>query len=53
MARNDKNLDAKRQQAAEKIREIAPHADVLIGMLDETKIDLLLIALAGATLSAA
>lgn len=49
--RIDKNIEAKRLQAAAKIKEIAPHAEVLIGMLDETKIDLLLIALAGATIA--
>ncbi|WP_164898551.1 hypothetical protein [Mesorhizobium sp. M7A.F.Ca.MR.362.00.0.0] len=53
MARTDANLEAKRKQAVAKIKEIAPHAEVLIGMLDETKIDLLLISLAGATIVAA
>jgi hypothetical protein len=53
MARNDANLDAKRKQAVAKIQEIAPHAELLIGMLDETKIDMLLISLAGATIGAA
>lgn len=45
---NKNELEAKRKQAAAKIKEVAPHIDMLISMLDETKIDLLLIALAGA-----
>jgi hypothetical protein len=46
-----KNIDIKRQKAASKIKEVAQHIDSLINMLDETKIDLLLIALSGATVS--
>lgn len=40
-------LDRKRAAVIAKIQEVAPHAPVLIGMLDEVKLDLILIALAG------
>lgn len=35
----------KRDAVATKIKEIAPHADTMLGMLDETRIDMLVIAL--------
>jgi hypothetical protein len=43
-------LDAKRERAAAKIKEVAPHIEALISMLDETRVDLILIALSGETL---
>lgn len=43
-------VDAKRLLVAATIQEIAPHANVVLFMLDEVKIDLLLIALVGARL---
>lgn len=45
-------LEAKRNMAAKKIKEVAPHIDTLISMLDETKVDLLLISLSGAKIKA-
>lgn len=48
--RADARLAAKRERAATKIEELAPHARLLLGMLDETKVDLLLIAIGGAHL---
>lgn len=45
------NLDKKRAAAAAKIEEVAPHILSLIALLDETKVDLILIALAGARVS--
>lgn len=44
-------LDRKRKEAANKIKSVAPHVDMLINMLDETKIDMILIALAGARIT--
>lgn len=44
------DIEAKRARAAAKIKEIAPHIDALIAMLDETRVDLILIALCGETL---
>lgn len=46
----NERLASKRQCAAAKIRELAPHVDTLIDLLDETKVDLLLIALCSETL---
>lgn len=46
-------LAAKRARAVARIQELAPHAPLLIGMLDEMKVDLLLIALGGATVEVA
>lgn len=43
-------LEEKRRMVAERIREVAPHIDTLARMLDETKVDLILIALTGARL---
>ncbi|WP_338811201.1 hypothetical protein V2V90_24020 (plasmid) [Agrobacterium leguminum] len=34
----------KAEAVAAKIKEVAPHADMIIGMLDETKLDMILIA---------
>lgn len=39
------DLQQKRLAAARTIEELAPNAHVLVGMLDETKIDMLLLAL--------
>ncbi|QIV65942.1 hypothetical protein Cp1R7AA1_084 [Mesorhizobium phage Cp1R7A-A1] len=39
------NVDRKAEAVATKIKEIAPHADMLVRMLDETKLDMLLLAL--------
>ena len=36
-------LNAKRAAVAEKVKEIAPHADALISILDEHRVDLLLL----------
>lgn len=38
-------LAHKRERLAAKITEIAPHIDSLIGLLEETKVDIMLIAL--------
>lgn len=46
-------LDAKRERAAARIEEVAPHIRTLIAMMDETKVDLILMAIAGETLPAA
>lgn len=46
------DLAKKRAAAAAKIKEAAQHIESLIALLDETKVDLILIALAGATLPA-
>ncbi|WP_292099470.1 hypothetical protein [Mesorhizobium sp.] len=48
----DANVQKKRARAVAKIKEVAPHVESLIQLLDETKVDLILIALAGATLPA-
>jgi hypothetical protein len=45
-------LHQKRRQVAERIKEVAPMIAALVGMLDEVKVDLLLIALSGAFLPA-
>lgn len=34
----------KAEAVAAKIKELAPHADMIISMLDETKLDMLLLA---------
>lgn len=40
MAKADEyRMQEKREVIAARIKEIAPNADVLIGMLDETKLD--------------
>lgn len=45
-AKSDRErIDAKRRAAGAKIREIAPHADMLLSVLDETRLDMLLLAL--------
>lgn len=42
----DRNRVTLKQNAvSSRIKEIAPHADMVVGMLDETKLDLLLVAL--------
>lgn len=44
-ATNRERVENKRRAVAAKIREIAPHADMILGILDETKIDMLLLGL--------
>lgn len=42
----DKERKQKKAEAvAARIKEIAPHADMIIGMLDETRLDMVLLAL--------
>lgn len=43
-----KEIESKRAAVASRIKELAPNAEMLVAMLDEVKLDLLLIALAGA-----
>ena len=50
MSRNQ-TIDAKRKRVIEVIERTAPHIGQLAGMLDETKLDLILIALAGERIS--
>lgn len=43
--KEDKDRKQRKAEAvAAKIKEVAPHADMIIGMLDETKLDMILIA---------
>lgn len=43
--KEDKDRKQRKAEAvAAKIKEIAPHADMIIGMLDETKLDMILLA---------
>jgi hypothetical protein len=52
-AKSDRErVEAKRARVVAKIKEVSPHIDYLAGILDETKLDLLLIALAGERLPA-
>jgi len=44
--KEDKDRKQRKTEAvAAKIKEVAPHADMIIGMLDETKLDMMLLAL--------
>lgn len=47
-----KDIEDKRQRVIDVIERTAPHIDQLVGMLDEVKLDLILIALSGERLSA-
>jgi hypothetical protein len=49
---DSERIETKRARVVAKIKEVAPHIDYLAGVLDETKLDLLLISLAGETLPA-
>ncbi|MCC0018416.1 hypothetical protein [Mesorhizobium denitrificans] len=43
--KEDKDRKHRKAEAvAAKIKEVAPHADMIIGMLDETKLDMILLA---------
>lgn len=44
---DQRNLRVKREMLVARVKDLAPKIDTLVGMLDETKVDLVLIALVG------